>query len=58
MTQHDRVVLSVSRNLLKDGARNLKIGKRVVARQKIITKLQTEFPDRKIAIGRQVDIET
>ena len=57
MTKHDKIVLRVARSYLREGIGRLEIGSRVVAKQKIITKLRTEFPDRKILVGGQVDIE-
>ena len=48
MTGHDRIVLSVARNLLDKGAKQVEIGARVVARRKIVTRLRGEFPQRKV----------
>ena len=46
MTNHDKIVLKICRNYLNEGVKLIKIGSRVVARQKIITKLRNEFPNR------------
>jgi len=50
-------VLSIARKCLREGNETLRIGRRVVARQRIVEKLRGEFPDRKILVGGQVDIK-
>jgi len=58
MSGHDKIVLRIARNYLQAGKLRIQIGSRVVARQKIATKLREEFPCREISVGGQVDIET
>ena len=55
MTEHDKAVLEVARNFLKNGEDSLFIGEKVVSRKKIVQQLRKEFPQKKIKIYGNVD---
>lgn len=50
MTEHDKAVLSICRNFLEKGEKEIQIGQKVVSRRKIVGQLKKEFPNRQISI--------
>ncbi len=50
MTEHDKAVLNICRNFLKNGEKEIQIGQKVVSRKKIVAQLKKEFPKRQISI--------
>ena len=58
MTDHDKAILRIAKDLLRKGAKSLLVGKCVVSRKKIVSQLKEDFPKRKVGIGGDIDIET
>ena len=52
MTEHDKAVLSICRNFLKKGEKEIEIGQKVVSRKRIVTQLKREFPNRRISVAK------
>jgi len=48
LSNHDRIVLKVARNLLRKGEKEITINNKIKGKNKILKILREEFPDRKI----------